>query len=447
MYIWPVIQEEMFLRASYYRERIVGTGVRESKQRYFSHSERHVQALWFDDSLRPVELKTSRGEPVVVETAGRWNLEAGPDFQDAILYVGREKRRITGDVEVHVAAADWKNHGHHNDPRFSNVRFHLTWFPGTCDESLFPPGTLHIALCDSATVDLESIDPTAYPYQASRAMQTFPLRGIDPDEITKILISAGEERIRQKTLRMAELIAEHGEAQALYEETASALGYKRNKSAFRPLSKAVSLDALARYGSDWQTLYAVLLGVSGLLPRQPHASWSTEAKTYFRWLWDAWWREEDAWDAVHPLNESDWDFSGLRPLNHPVRRLCALAQAIAGGFFSGDALLTRWADTQTPCFWTDHIGWIGTEQHAELVGAGRLRAIELNIFAPYRLAQGDASALQQLQMEPMNSVIRETAYWLLGPDHSPVLYRSALARQGLIQIFYDFILTGHPFEF
>lgn len=42
----------------------------------------------------------------------------------------------------------------------------------------------------------------------------------------------------------------------------------------------------------------------------------------------------------------------------------------------------------------------------------------------------------------MNSVIRETAYTLFGPDHSPKLYRTALARQGLIQIFNDFILTG-----
>ena len=38
-----------------------------------------------------------------------------------------------------------------------------------------------------------------------------------------------------------------------------------------------------------------------------------------------------------------------------------------------------------------------------------------------------------LQVEPVNSVIRETAYTLFGPDHSPKLYRSALARQGLPQ--------------
>ena len=77
-----------------------------------------------------------------------------------------------------------------------------------------------------------------------------------------------------------------------------------------------------------------------------------------------------------------------------------------------------------------------------MVGQDRLSAIELNVVAPYRLAKGCATVLQNLPVEPMNSVIRETAYTLFGPDHSPKLYRTALARQGLVQIFGDFILSG-----
>jgi hypothetical protein len=86
------------------------------------------------------------------------------------------------------------------------------------------------------------------------------------------------------------------------------------------------------------------------------------------------------------------------------------------------------------------------EWGAELVGKDRLNAIELNVFVPYRLAKGDSSVLKNLPVEPMNSIIRETAYTLFGPDHSPKLYRSALARQGLIQIFNDFILTGRRYK-
>ncbi|MBC8207179.1 MAG: DUF2851 family protein [Kiritimatiellales bacterium] len=466
------IPEMLFSGAAAYRQWVSPGEVRESSSRYFPYTERHVQALWFDDSLRPTNLKTARGEPVIVENPGRWNLEAGPDFSGAVLRIGREKRRVAGDAEIHIFSNDWKNHSHHADPRYEGVRFHITWFPGTPDESLFPPGTIHISLYDICLIDLESIDVTAYPYQEPRASKTFPMSGRgpegsgcqmslhphvfpsignDPNHVIQCLENAGQERLRQKTQRMAWLISERGEAQALYEEIAAALGYKNNKTPFRNLAQSLPISSLAQYGDDWETVYAVLLGLSGLLPKQPGAKWSTESKNYFRSLWDCWWREEHKWEETALLTRADWSFSGLRPLNHPVRRLCALAQWIVSGFFD-DAFATRLvspkiceggsAVPQRSCFWATHIGWTGTAKKAELVGKGRLQAIELNVLVPFRLAKGASSILENLPVEPMNSIIRETAYTLFGPDHSPKLYRSALARQGLIQIFNDFILAG-----
>ncbi|MBL7016921.1 MAG: DUF2851 family protein [Kiritimatiellales bacterium] len=440
-YQLPKIDEALFVGAAAYRQRVSPGEVGETSSRYFPYTERHVQALWFDDSLRPQNLKTSRGEPVMVENPGRWNLEAGPDFPGAVLLVGREQRRVAGDAEIHIFSNDWKNHGHHTDPRYEGVRFHITWFPGTADESLFPPGTVHISLSDICATDLERIDVTAYPHSEPRASEEFPMVGKNPDEIFQCLENAGQERLRQKTQRMAWLMRERGEAQALYEETAAALGYKNNKAPFRNLARKVPLSVLAQYGDDWETVYAVLLGISGLLPKQPGAKWSAESKAYFRSLWDCWWREEHKWEEVPRMSRADWNFSGLRPLNHPVRRLCALAQYAASGFFN-DALATRSAVPQRSCFWTEHIGWTGTEKPAELVGKGRLQAMAMNVFAPFRLAKGDASALEHLPLEPTNSIIRETAYTLFGPDHSPKLYCTALARQGLIQIFNDLLLTG-----
>jgi len=459
--------DQLFPGAADYRRLSSGDEVRETSGRYFPYTERHLHALWFDDSLRPKELKTSRGEPVVIENPGRWNLEAGPDFLGAVLLIGREQRRVAGDAEIHIVSKDWKNHGHHTDPRYEGVRFHITWFPGTIDESLFPPGTVQLPLYDSCTIDLESIDTSAYPYQEPRASKHFPISGRrlslhpsilpsigkKPDRIMDLLESAGEERIRQKTQRMAWLMQARGEAQALYEETAAALGYKNNKAPFRKLAQFVPLESLAQYGSDWKTIYSVLLGLSGLLPAQPGVRWPESSKKELRSLWDLWWREEHKWEEVDPLTKKDWNFSGLRPLNHPVRRLCALAQWVANGFFqtleTDSAVATRSAEMQRSCFqcleecyWENHVGWTGKEKRAALVGKGRLQAIELNVFVPFRLAKGDSTALENLSVEPMNSVIRETAYTLFGPDHSPKIYRTALARQGLIQIFNDFILTG-----
>jgi hypothetical protein len=450
----PLEVERMFAGAAAYRQLISPGEVRETAGRYFPYTERHLHALWFDDRLRPKNLKTSRGEPVTVKSPGRWNLEAGPDFSSAVLLIGREQRRVAGDAEIHIVSNDWKNHGHHNDPRYTGVRFHITWFAGKSDEKLFPPGTIHIPLADVCAADLESIDLTAYPYHEPHTSADFVLAGKLPDEILQTLESAGEERLRQKTLRMSWLMQRRGEAQALYEETAAALGYKHNKAPFRKLAQNLPLEALSQYGADWETVYAVLLGVSGLLPKQPTASWPDSSKKELRSLWDCWWREQHKWEEVAPLDKTEWRLSGLRPLNHPIRRLAALAQWVAFGVFSGrdgSPNRPRTAGTAVPtqftkCFWSTHTGWSGKEKKVELVGRDRLNAIDLNVFVPYRLAKGDSSALENLPVEPINSVIRETAYTLFGPDHSPKLYRTALARQGLIQIFNDFILTGRRYK-
>lgn len=443
MYALPSIRETLFPRAADYRRVFHSDVVQEEASRYFPYTERHLQALWFDDSLRPVTLKTSRGEPVTVEHPGRWNLEAGPDFRDAVLKVGREGRRMAGDAEIHVSSADWKRHGHADDPRYENVRFHITWFADPVDESLFPPGTVQIPCGEHGSVDLESIDLTAYPYKESRANNDFPMAGMPPDDIIQFLEAAGEERLRQKALRMAWLIQRRGDAQTLYEETAAALGYKHNKTPFRQLAQRLPLTTLALYGNDWKTVYAVLLGISGLLPKQPGANWPEASRRELRSLWDCWWREEHRWEEVEPLEKKAWRLAGVRPLNHPVRRLCALAQWAAASCFSRSKPNSeQFEQNLKSCFWSTHTGWSGKEKPAELVGAGRMKAIELNVFAPFRLAKGDGDALEKLPAEPMNSVIRETAYTLFGPDHSPKLYRSALARQGLIQVFSDFVLPG-----
>ena len=88
-------------------------------------SERHVQAIWYDAALRPGDLRTSGGAKVRVVDPGRWNLEAGPDFRDAVLEIGTDRRRVRGDVEIHVHAADWTSHGHIGDPEYANVVAHV----------------------------------------------------------------------------------------------------------------------------------------------------------------------------------------------------------------------------------------------------------------------------------------------------------------------------------
>jgi len=404
--------------------------------RRFPYRERHLQCLWADPRLRPTGLKTSDGEPVAVAHPGDWNLEAGSDFLNAVLLVGKEKRRISGDLEIHIHPNGWKQHGHADDPRYTNVRFHIVYFQGK-----EIPGLIQIPLQETLATDprfsFENIDITAYPYSIPSG--DFPLKGMHPDQKTQWLESAGEERLRLKAERFAFAMQNKEPDQLLWEELMAALGYKNNKSPFRRLAALLPLARLRSLVQTPDEAYALLLGLSGLLPPNPDPAWDAQTRKFIRTVWDFWWRQ-NAELKEQALKKPDWTLAGIRPANHPVRRLMAGAHYSfhLPEVASHEKQLTEFK----PNHWNTHISWKTKCEPTALVGTSRANAIVTNILVPWRAATGETKLdLDHLPVEPCNSIIRQTAHTLFGPDHTPKVYRSALARQGLIQVFHDYLIT------
>ena len=404
--------------------------------RHFPYRERHIQCLWANPRLRPSKLTTSEGEPVHVEHPGDWNLEAGPDFLNAVLLVGKERRRISGDLEIHIHPSGWKHHGHADDPRYANVRFHMVYFPG---QEI--PGLIQVPLQETLATDprfsFENIDLTAYPYSIPSG--DFPLRGMHPDRKIDWLESAGEERLRLKAERFAFALQSKEPDQLLWEELLAALGYKNNKAPFRQLATLLPLTRLRSLAQTPGDAYALLLGLSGLLPDNPDPAWDGETRKFIRGIWDFWWKQSEELKE-QGLNRSDWTLAGIRPANHPVRRLMAAAHY---AFQLPELAIREKRLIEFPAnHWSTHITWKSRCKPTALVGASRANAIVTNILVPWRAATGETPLdLEQLPTEPSNSIIRQTAHTLFGPDHTPKVYQSALARQGLIQIFHDYLIA------
>ena len=76
----------------------------------FHWSERHLQCLWFDSRYRPKTFPLAGNETLTVLDPGEWNVEAGPDFINATLFIQPGERRVRGDIEVHVHPNDWDAH-------------------------------------------------------------------------------------------------------------------------------------------------------------------------------------------------------------------------------------------------------------------------------------------------------------------------------------------------
>lgn len=431
-------------------------------------TERHLQCVWYDNRLRP-PVTTSDGEHVTVLSPGRWNLEAGPDFLDAVLVVGPEQRRIAGDVEVHIHPSDWTAHGHAADERYRRLVAHVTFHDTPSMPPGMPAGAIRIALRDAlkrqSAFAFDLIDVTAYPYAArppGRPPCAVCLAGRPPDAWLGILESAGQERILRKTLRLAERCAEVGAEQALYEDVLTALGYKHNRAACLTLARlAPAAELSARCGGAPLRAYAALMGVAGLLPDRLVAAWPADARAFVRSLWDVWWKLPANWHA-RAMARGAWRLGGQRPHNHPARRLAAAAVLFADApllaerlravptdpavwFASAATLLER--DAALP-FWGRRLSLAGPSgaRVTALIGAARAAAIVANVFVPWAAAAGrDVNPLlAALPAEEDNAVIRETAYLLFGPDHNPALYRQGIRQQGLMQIFHDHCLRRKP---
>lgn len=446
------------------------SGVREASARFkaFSHTERHLQCVWFDPALRPTGLRTSEGEPVVVEDPGVWNLEAGPDFLGAALCVGAGRRRVRGDVEIHIHPGDWVAHGHDADARYAQVCAHVTFFGGTLPAETLPPGALQISLREPLAAQrgfaFDVVDVSAYPYSARAEAPPCQqvLRGWSVDEKQALLDAAGQERLRRKAVRLAQRVEEIGVAQLIYEETLAVLGYKHNKQTFRSLAERVPLVEL-REASRGNVMagHAILMGVAGLLPARLSARWDEETREYVRRLWDVWFKQRERWsDRV--MERSQWRTSGLRPANQPVRRIAAIAPLFVGARSALPQLLDspprsalrvvqqaeRALEEASAMYWDQRLAW-GARKLASrvaLIGEERIKLVTTNVILPLLAADGRTEpipdqVLAAFPPEGDNQVIRQAAFNLFGAHHPASWYRTGLRRQGLIQVFHDFCLN------
>lgn len=429
-------------------------------------TERHLQCIWSDDRLRPGGLMDDDGEPVEVIEPGRWNLEAGPDFLDAILLVGADRRRLAGDVELHIHPRAWRQHRHHDDPNYSRVVAHVTYQPGSRADDGLPDSVLRIALRDALRRNpaflFEDIDLGAYPHAVIPATPR-PCAlalGSDPDRAAALLLAAGRHRMELKRQRMAALIGQRQDwRQACYEAFLAALGYKLNTRACRQVAQALPL-------ADWPAHleplghYARLLLAAGLLPDTDRGE-DEPSQALIRQLWDLAWRNPVPRQPAPPA----WRLGALRPANHPVRRLAVAAAC----FGTRDPIESLWEALpfDPPDAWFKHVMqrlmqradlpcWhdrltlhrrAAAPGQPALLGQSAAAVLVTNVVVPLvGCLQPTALPvlLPALPAETLSAPMRATAAHLLGRDHNPALYGgSGLLQQGLLQIHGDFCLNAH----
>jgi hypothetical protein len=150
-----------------------------------------------------------------------------------------------------------------------------------------------------------------------------------------------------------------------------------------------------------------------------------------RELWDLWWKS----GIKPPIEAFQWDLRGMRPQNHPYRRLAGalgilhnLPQLLSTPLVGLPEAINEAAELLKA----------EVESKSALVGTKRAAVVTLNLFVPYRLALGDLSErqLQALPGEDISMPMRDTWQRLTGRHDG--IPRDGLRQQGLLQIYHDF---------
>lgn len=365
---------------------------------------------------------------------------AGPAMLRAEIECDGERRR--GDIALHARAEDWEEEGCGEADAYRNTVLHVvlqepsgTWYTRTADHREVPvwaiPAEKLRAVCGCARL---------YPAGAGATQQ---LRNLTPERLERLLLAAAAYRTEQKAVFWEQKAAVIGQEQAWFEAWAEVLGYAANKQTMRRLARRAPLAALQ--GADAE---AILLGTAGFLQAVLPERTTAEAREYHRRVWGAWWqlRERFVPEGTPAL---PWVLSPVRPMNHPARRVAALALSAR-----------RWEEflpllnaagakrlTETLCelshpFWDTHctLAAAPLRRRCALVGAARAADFLANVVYPLDRSTASWATYVSLRTKDVPSRIGRLAAALFGErDEFPALLKRTYAQQAILQLAADFL--------
>jgi len=452
--------------------------------------EKVIRCLWYDQFLDLGALRTEDGRRLSVHSPGYWNEGAGPDFRNAEVAFD-DGPRLRGDVELHVAASDWKAHGHDADPAYARVCLHVTLHNDTGRPFVQHQGRAipQLAMERSLSRDLEeilaSLDPDGYPRvgcgREGACCRSLRAAGRSERWTGRFLDIAGDERILRKAERFARAVVQSTPDDALYEALLEGMGYSANRRGFRKLAAAMPLSLLRKgvpvdveAGERLLWTQAALLGAGGFLDRAPAAE-DAEADAMLADLRARWQRLARA-GAPKPLEASDWNLARTRPTNHPLRRAAGISAFVAAHLHTGlcRAMMSameemplgdeahkcrralahfqRQIEAETQPFWARRTGFAAPclPRPAALIGLARTTELIVNVVLPLLLSmtrEGDRGRLETrlhniyscLRPLPENSITEYMKTRIFGdPARADRVVNSMRRQQGLLQLFHDY---------
>jgi hypothetical protein len=278
--------------------------------------EDFLHYIWKHKSFKDNQLKTTKGEIVVISQLGQHNLNSGPDFFNSQINIGGQL--WAGNVEIHIKSSDWYVHNHETDKAYDNVILHVVW---EHDTEIFRKDNSEIP-----TLELKPYVDEDLLNKYQRLLQSKSWINCESDfgKVDDFLLGNWLERLfierlERKSGDISKLLKQsnHDWEAVLFKMLLKNFGLKVNGESFLSLANSVDYTVIRKLQNDVLEMEALLFGHANLLSEDVQDAYFLDLKHRFQYLKQ---KFKLSNEGVLPLQ-----FFRLRPPNFPTVRLSQFA--------------------------------------------------------------------------------------------------------------------------
>jgi hypothetical protein len=399
-------------------------------------NEAFLQFIWKHGLFDTKGMRTADGLRVKVLSTGMINHDAGPDFFNARIGLG--KTIWAGNIEIHTRSSDWVRHRHDRDAAYDNVILHVV---GENDQPVVNSKGQPIPVAElryDRRLEKNYLDLLEsrewIPCRPHFSENGLPL-------LRLWLHRLAIERLEDKTAEIVRRLEQHHYDwnEIFYQFLGKNFGFRTNALPFDMLVRSLPLKIAEKHRDNLFQLEALYFGAAGLLNEELMGDdYFLALKEEFSFLYSKY--------RMKAVPSHLWKFLRLRPVNFPTIRIAQFARLIhqSSALFS---CLTETTDLaafrklfvlQPSSYWNTHYRFnkLSAESPKHL-GETAFNNLAVNTFIPFLFVYGEYSgeaefksrALEFLEKLPPEENAVVSQWQKLG-----VSFRSAFETQALLQL-------------
>lgn len=351
-------------------------------------TEDFLHYIWRYQKLYTSKLHTTKGEDLQIVNPGFLNQDAGPDFDNARIYINGQQ--WAGKVEIHMRSSDWYRHGHQHDAAYNGVILHVVYEHDKPvyrqNEELIPTLTLK-----------GIIDENLYwRYEQLIQNQNFipcenQLGSVDSFMWSTMLERVLVERLEQKSESLEKIVLRNrgNWNRSFFDWVCRSFGLPVNAAPMLQLARMIDENWIDKHRNNPLQIEALFLGVSGLLEGEMPHDYGKTLKKEFEFLKSKY--------HLRVMPAEVWKYARLRPPSFPDLRIaqCSRFLATHANIFATVLQLNTVKEIKTlftfsmPDFWQNHYKLIKkSATHNALPGKNFQERFIINALVPFLFLYG-----------------------------------------------------------